>query len=180
MDIDRFLQQRDPLIPSSPAFVFRSTNVLEVPSAADPIHALLSNREIAHDVTTCPSDSSDVCSGNPMIVTSSSYSYSLHEKPIGPLNTITTFTTLVYSQSIPIDTPIMESTPSNIINNEVLESIVVDPMTTTVPNHCALESASHFTVLGDGTEVEIEPSSSFRLTRGGNESKPPIKHRNME
>ncbi|CAF2041150.1 BnaA09g53420D [Brassica napus] len=139
MDIDRFLQQRDPLIPSSPAFVFRSTNVLEVPSAADPIHALLSNREIAHDVTT-----------------------------------------LVYSQSIPIDTPIMESTPSNIINNEVLESIVVDPMTTTVPNHCALESASHFTVLGDGTEVEIEPSSSFRLTRGGNESKPPIKHRNME
>ncbi|KAF3585111.1 hypothetical protein F2Q69_00031007 [Brassica cretica] len=73
----------------------------------------------------------------------------------------------------------MESTPSNIINNEVLESIVVDPVTTT-PNHCAFESPSRFTVLGDGDEVEIEPPSSLSLTRGGMESKPPIKDQNME
>ncbi|CAF2097010.1 BnaA05g13260D [Brassica napus] len=73
----------------------------------------------------------------------------------------------------------MEFTPSNIINNEVLESIIVDPVTTK-PNHCAFESPSRFTVLGDGDEVEIEPPSSLSLTRGGRESKPPIKYQNME
>ncbi|CAN6816252.1 unnamed protein product, partial [Brassica oleracea] len=91
VDIDRILQQRDPLIPSPPAFVFHSTNALEGPSATDPIPALQSKAEAAHDVPS-----------------------------------VTTFTTLIDSQSIPIDTPIIEFTPSNIINNEVLESIVVD------------------------------------------------------
>ncbi|XP_013627752.1 uncharacterized protein LOC111201824 [Brassica napus] len=33
---------------------------------------------------------------------------------------------------------------------------------------------------GDGDEVEIEPSSSFGLTKGGRESKPHIKYENME
>lgn len=177
VDIDRILQQRAPLIPL-PAFVFQSTNVLECPTATDPIPVLQSNTEVAHDVPPDPSNVSEVCSGNPMIITQSS-SHSSHEKPIVSLNSVTTFTTLVDSQSAPIDAPIMESTPSKIINNEVLESIVVDPVTTT-PDHCTFESPSRFTVLGDGDEVEIEPSNSFSLTRGGRESKPPIKYQNME
>ncbi|CAN7047389.1 unnamed protein product, partial [Brassica oleracea var. botrytis] len=179
VDIDRILQQRDLLIPSSPAFVFQSTNALEGSTATDLIPALQSKAEATHDVPSGPSHASEVCSGNPMIINSSSSSQSLYEKPVDPLNSVTTFTTLIDSQYIPIDTPIMESTPSNIINNEVLESIVVDPVTTT-PNHCAFESPSRFTVLGDGDEVEIEPPSSLSLTRGGMESKPPIKDQNME
>ncbi|KAF3508952.1 hypothetical protein F2Q69_00009063 [Brassica cretica] len=35
-------------------------------------------------------------------------------------------------------------------------------------------------VLGDVDEVETEPSSSFNLTRGGRESKPPIKYQSLE
>lgn len=181
VDIDRILQQKDPLIPSPPAFVFQSTNALEGPSATDPIPVLQSKAEAAHahDVPYGPSHALEVCLGNPMIITSSSSSQSLHEKPVDPHNSVTTFTTLIDSKSIPIDTPIMESTPSNIINNEVIESIVVDPVTTT-PNHRAFESPSRFTVLGDGDEVEIEPPSSLSLIRGGRESKPPIKYQNME
>ncbi|CAN7061467.1 unnamed protein product, partial [Brassica oleracea var. botrytis] len=181
VDIDRILQQKDPLIPFPPAFVFQSTNVLEGPSATDPIPVLQSKAEAAHahDIPYGPSHASEVCLGNPMIITSSSSSQSLHEKPVDPHNSVTTFTTLIDSKSIPIDTPIMESTPSNIINNEVLESIVVYPVTTT-PNHRAFESRSRFTVLGDGDEVEIEPPSSLSLTRSGRVSKPPIKYQNME
>ncbi|CAF2183117.1 unnamed protein product [Brassica napus] len=43
-----------------------------------------------------------------------------------------------------------------------------------------LFDASRFTVLGDRDEVEIEPPSSLSLTRGGRESKPPIKYHNIE
>ncbi|KAH0904625.1 hypothetical protein HID58_044128, partial [Brassica napus] len=65
-------------------------------------------------------------------------------QPIDPLNSVTTLTTLIDSQSIPFDTPIMNSTPSNIINNE-----------TTISNHCAFESPSRFTVLGDGVKLRL-------------------------
>ena len=40
--------------------------------------------------------------------------------------------------------------------------------------------ASHFTVLGDVDEEEIEPSTEISLTRGGRESKTSIKYHNME
>ncbi|KAF3560320.1 hypothetical protein F2Q69_00011885 [Brassica cretica] len=99
------------------AFVFHSTNALEGPSATDPIPALQSKAEAAHDVPSGPSHAS-----------------------------------------------------------ENLSLLIM----TTTPNHCAFESPSRFTVLGDGDEVEIEPPSSLSLTRGGRESKPPIKYQNME
>lgn len=38
----------------------------------------------------------------------------------------------------------------------------------------------HLRVIGDVDEAEIELSSSFNFTRGGRESKPPIKYQNME
>ncbi|KAF3532359.1 hypothetical protein DY000_02039411 [Brassica cretica] len=47
----------------------------------------------------------------------------------------------------------------------------------------ALSTSSHLQQekpAGDGDEVEIEPSSSFGLTKGGRESKPHIKYENME
>ncbi|CAH8355140.1 unnamed protein product [Eruca vesicaria subsp. sativa] len=144
----------------------------------------------AHDLPSGPSDDLEVCSRNPTMLTKSFSSPSLQENPADPLNSVTTFSTLVDSQSTPIDTSIMEFSSSNIINNEVLESLVFDPVTTT-PNQCAFESPSRFRVLGDVDEAENETSSdvdeaenetssSFSLTRGGRESKPLIKYQNME
>ncbi|KAF2552604.1 hypothetical protein F2Q68_00038027 [Brassica cretica] len=73
----------------------------------------------------------------------------------------------------------MDCYPSNITNNEVIESLVVDLMTTT-PIHCAFESSSRFSMLENVDEAEIEPPNSISLTRGGRESKPPIKYQSME
>ncbi|CAN6913185.1 unnamed protein product [Brassica oleracea] len=72
----------------------------------------------------------------------------------------------------------MESSPSNITNNAVLKTPVVDPLTTT-PQTGAFESPSCFTVLGVMDEVGTEPMSSFSLTRGGKETKPPIKYQDI-
>ncbi|CAN7134994.1 unnamed protein product [Brassica rapa subsp. narinosa] len=88
-------------------------------------------------------------------------------------------TILVDSQSTPITAPIMEYSPSTIINTEVCEILVADPLTTS-PIPCAFESPSRFKVLGDVNEVETEPSSSLSLTKGGREIKSPIKYQNME
>ncbi|KAG5413773.1 hypothetical protein IGI04_001340 [Brassica rapa subsp. trilocularis] len=103
-----------------------------------------------------------------------------HEEPTNMQIAATILSTLVDSRSTPIDTQIMESSPSNITNNVVLGSSGVGAFTTS-PVHCSFESPSHFAVLGDDEdEVEIEPSSQFSLTRGGRESKAPIKYHNME
>ncbi|KAF2583478.1 hypothetical protein F2Q68_00001516 [Brassica cretica] len=94
-------------------------------------------------------------------------------------NSVTTLPILVDSQSTPIATPIMESPPSIITNTKVCETLVVDPLTTS-SNPCAFESPSRFEVLGDVDEVVTEPSSSLSLTRGGRETKLPIKYQDME
>ncbi|KAF2577229.1 hypothetical protein F2Q68_00005709 [Brassica cretica] len=72
----------------------------------------------------------------------------------------------------------MES-PSTIINNEVQETLVVDPLTAT-PQASAFESPSCFTVLGAVGEVETESSNSLSLTRDGRETKLPLKNQDME
>ncbi|KAF2612760.1 hypothetical protein F2Q70_00009704 [Brassica cretica] len=94
-------------------------------------------------------------------------------------NLSNTLLPLVDSQSAPTQTTIMETSPSNIINNVVLKTPVVDPLTTT-PQAGAFESPSRFTVLRVIDEVETDPKSSFSLTRGGRETKPPIKYQDME
>ncbi|KAL0833397.1 hypothetical protein Bca101_085286 [Brassica carinata] len=53
----------------------------------------------------------------------------------------------------------MEYSPSTIINTK---------------------SPSRFKVVGDVDEVETEPSSSLSSTRGGRETKTPIKYQDME
>ncbi|XP_013601660.1 PREDICTED: uncharacterized protein LOC106309138 [Brassica oleracea var. oleracea] len=133
-------------------------------------------------VTSGPSDHSDFQheTENSLFATlSPSSSHSQQEKPATPPRSVSTLSTLVDSQSTPTDTQIMEPFPSTIINNEALETSVVGPLTPP-PIHCAFESPSRFTVLGDVDEVETEPSSSFNLTRGGRESKPPIKYQSLE
>ncbi|KAH0883629.1 LOW QUALITY PROTEIN: hypothetical protein HID58_059725, partial [Brassica napus] len=61
-------------------------------------------------------------------------------------NLSNTLPPLVDSQSAPTQTTIMETSPSNITNNVVLKTPVVDPLTTT-PQAGAFESPSRFTVL---------------------------------
>ncbi|CAN7013143.1 unnamed protein product, partial [Brassica rapa subsp. trilocularis] len=59
-------------------------------------------------------------------------------------NLSNTLPPLVDSQSAPTETTITESSPSNITNNAVLKTPVVDPLTTT-PQAGAFESPSCFT-----------------------------------
>ncbi|CAN7023130.1 unnamed protein product [Brassica oleracea var. botrytis] len=106
-------------------------------------------------------------------------SHSQHEEPAKTLISVTIPSPLVDSQSTPTHSQIMETSPSNISNNAVLGSSDVGAFVTS-PVHCAFESPSHFTILGDVDEDEIEPSTEFSLTRGGRESKAPIKYHNME
>ncbi|CAF1798835.1 unnamed protein product, partial [Brassica napus] len=106
-------------------------------------------------------------------------SHSQHEEPANTLIFVTIPSPLVDSQSTPTHSQIMETSPSNITKNAVLGSSDVGAFVTS-PVHCAFESPSHFTVLGDVDEDEIEPSIEFSLTRGGRESKAPIKYHNME
>ncbi|CAN6848819.1 unnamed protein product [Brassica oleracea] len=94
-------------------------------------------------------------------------------------NSVTTLPILVDSLSTPTATPIMESPPSIITNTKVCKTLVVDPLTTS-SNPCAFENPSRFEVLGDVDEVVTEPSSSLSLTRGGRETKLPIKYQDME
>ena len=169
------------------AFVFQSKHS-EDSIGADPtatIQDLIDTATIpdpidtAHDSTLNPIASSEVCTSN-LKTTTLSFSSPLQlEKPTAPLNSASSPDTLVDSQSTPTATPIMDCYPSNITNNEVIESLVVDLMTTT-PIHCAFESSSRFSMLENVDEAEIEPPNSISLTRGGRESKPPIKYQSME
>ncbi|KAF8089636.1 hypothetical protein N665_0500s0002 [Sinapis alba] len=94
-------------------------------------------------------------------------------------NLSNTLSPLVDSQSAPTSTNIMESSPSNIINNVVQKTLVVDPLTTT-PQAGAFKSPSCFSVLGAVDEAETEKINSSGLTRGGRETKPPIKYQDLE
>ncbi|KAL0663546.1 hypothetical protein Bca4012_100383 [Brassica carinata] len=49
-----------------------------------------------------------------------------------------------------------------------------------VPRIYALKKCPRFTIPGDVDEAGVEPSSSFNFTRGGRESKPPIKYQSMK
>ncbi|CAN6852840.1 unnamed protein product [Brassica oleracea] len=94
-------------------------------------------------------------------------------------NFVPTFSTLVDFQSTPIAAPIIESSPSIVINTEVCETLVVDPLTTSSIT-LGFESPSQFKGLGDVDEVVTKASSSINLTRGGRETKLPIKYQEME
>uniref|UniRef100_M4DC64 Uncharacterized protein n=1 Tax=Brassica campestris TaxID=3711 RepID=M4DC64_BRACM len=75
--------------------------------------------------------------------------------------------------------PIMDSCPSTVINTEVRETLVVDPLTTK-PITFGFESPSQVKGLGDVEEVVTEASSSINLIKGGRETKLPIKYQEME
>ncbi|CAF2220407.1 unnamed protein product [Brassica napus] len=75
--------------------------------------------------------------------------------------------------------PIIDSCPSTVINTEVRETLVVDPLTTK-PITFGFESPSQVKGLGDVEEVVTEASSSINLTKGGRETKLPIKYQEME
>ncbi|CAN6904732.1 unnamed protein product [Brassica oleracea] len=73
----------------------------------------------------------------------------------------------------------METSPSNIINKEIQKTSNVAPLTT-LSQASEFESPSRFTVLDDADEANNEPSRSLSLTRGGRETKPPIKYQGLE
>ncbi|CAN6898037.1 unnamed protein product [Brassica oleracea] len=201
VDIDVILQNGNAsTTPSPPVHPQVNANLVTSTAASDTL--VIQNQNLSNDlddqalilpsqqpdvvtvqaVTSGPSDHSNFQheTENSLFATlSPSSSHSQQEKPATPPRSVSTLSTLVDSQSTPTDTQIMEPFPSTIINNEALETSVVGPLTTP-PIHCAFESPSHFTVLGDVDEVETEPSSSFNLTRGGRESKPPIKYQSLE
>ncbi|KAF3611928.1 hypothetical protein DY000_02045035 [Brassica cretica] len=89
------------------------------------------------------------------------------------------FSPLVDSQSAPTSTHIMDSCPSKIISSEDHKFSVVDLLTTTLLAS-AFESPSRFTMLGNVDETDVEPMGSLGLTRGGRETKPPIKYQDLE
>ncbi|KAF3607478.1 hypothetical protein DY000_02045607 [Brassica cretica] len=101
------------------------------------------------------------------------------ENPTASPNFFPNFSILVDSQSTHITTPIMEPSPSTIINTEVCDTLVVGSLTTT-SNSYAFDSPSRFKGLGDVDEVVTESSSSLNLTRGGRETKTRIKYQNIK
>ncbi|KAH0899461.1 hypothetical protein HID58_049029 [Brassica napus] len=97
-----------------------------------------------------------------------------------PPSLITSTPTLADFQSAQAATPSMESSPSTkIINNEDQNTYVVDPSTTTSDVN-VFESPSRFSALGDVDGAENESLSSLGLTRGGRETRPPIKFLDLE
>ncbi|CAH8359788.1 unnamed protein product [Eruca vesicaria subsp. sativa] len=74
------------------------------------------------------------------------------ENPTASPNFDLTLSTLVDSRSTPITAPIMDSSPSTVINTEVCETLVVDPLTTSRTSF-AFESPSQFKELEDVDEV---------------------------
>ncbi|KAF3579220.1 hypothetical protein DY000_02028983 [Brassica cretica] len=97
-----------------------------------------------------------------------------------PPSLITSTPILADFQSAQAATPSMESSPSTkIINNEDQNTYVVDPSTTTSDIN-VFESPSRFSALGDVDGAENESLSSLGLTRGGRETRPPIKFQDLE
>ncbi|CAN7096477.1 unnamed protein product [Brassica rapa subsp. narinosa] len=181
VDIDLILQQREKDTPSSAApylnnplingasltavsahdipllHQMKELNVPSVVSAAEISQSLQSDLEVAPPLFTVSSDVSVDCQGTPN----------------------NTLSPLVDSQSTPITAAIMDSIPSNIINKVVQTPSIVDPLTTSL-QVSEFESPSCFTVLEEVDEVESEHMSSLSLTRGGRETKPPIKFQDLE
>ncbi|CAN7138788.1 unnamed protein product [Brassica rapa subsp. narinosa] len=180
VDIDVILRQRDSMTAkSSPNGNPTTPKVLEDKDIVEPSQQPL--LVVDHGASANHSYHSDFDqeTSNTLSGTRSPSSHLQHKKPATMLMAVTIPSTLVDSQSTPIDTQIMESSPSNITNSVALGSSGVGAFIAS-PVHCAFESP-HFTVLGDDVdEVEIEPSSQFSLTRGGRESKAPIKYHNIE
>ncbi|KAG5385406.1 hypothetical protein IGI04_036876 [Brassica rapa subsp. trilocularis] len=135
----------------------KELNVPSVVSAAEISQSLQSDLEVAPPLFTVSSDVSVDCQ-------------STSNNTLSPL---------VDSQSTPITAAIMDSVPSNIINKEVQTPSIVDILTTSL-QVSEFESPSRFTVLEEVDEVESEHMSSLSLTRGGRETKPPIKFQNLE
>ncbi|CAF1933058.1 unnamed protein product [Brassica napus] len=97
-----------------------------------------------------------------------------------PPSLITSTPILADFQSAQAATPSMESSPSTkIINNEDQNTYVVDPSTTTSDVN-VFESPFRFSALGDVDGAENESLSSLGLTRGGRETRPPIKFQDLE
>ncbi|CAG7909021.1 unnamed protein product, partial [Brassica rapa] len=169
VDIDVILQQRDSMTAkSSPNGNPTTPKVLEDKDIVEPSQQPL--LVVDHGASANHSYHSDFDqeTSNTLSGTRSPSSHLQHKKPATMLMAVTIPSTLI-----------MESFPSNITNSVALGSSGVGAFITS-PVHCAFESP-HFTVLGDDVdEVEIEPSSQFSLTRGGRESKAPIKYHNME
>lgn len=181
VDIDVVLKQRDSMTAnSSPNDNPTTPKVVKDKDIVEPSQQPL--LVVDHGASANHSYHSDFDqeTSNTLSGTRSPSSHLQHEKPATMLMAVTIPSTLVDSESTPIDTHIMESFPSDITNNAALGSSGVGAFTTS-PVQCAFESPSHFTVLGDDVdEVEIESSSQFSLTRGGRESKALIKYHNME
>ncbi|CAN6975930.1 unnamed protein product [Brassica rapa subsp. trilocularis] len=135
----------------------KELNVPSVVSAAEISQSLQSDLEVAPPLFTVSSDVSVDCQ-------------STSNNTLSPL---------VDSQSTPITAVIMDSVPSNIINKEVQTPSIVDILTTSL-QVSEFESPSRFTVLEEVDEVESEHMSSLSLTRGGRETKPPIKFQDLE
>ena len=200
VDIDVILQQRDsktakssptanPMKPKvkanlpistaeSDTVVTQGTKVLKDQNIVETRHQLLVvDHGVSANHSYCSGFDQETC--NTLSGIQSPSSHSQHEEPAKTLISVTIPSPLVDSQSTPTHSQIMETSPSNISNNAVLGSSDVGAFVTS-PVHCAFESPSHFTILGDVDEDEIEPSTEFSLTRGGRESKAPIKYHNME
>ncbi|KAF3607058.1 hypothetical protein DY000_02044407 [Brassica cretica] len=181
VDIDVILQQRDSMTAkSSPNDNPTTPKVVKDKDIVEPSQQPLLVVDQGASANHSYHSDFDQETSNTLSGTRSPSFHLQHEKPATMLMAVTIPSTLVDSQSTPIDTHIMEPFPSDITNNAALGSSGVGAFTTS-PVQCAFESPSHFTVLGDDVdEVEIESSSQFSLTRGGRESKAPIKYHNME
>ncbi|KAG5391979.1 hypothetical protein IGI04_021942 [Brassica rapa subsp. trilocularis] len=153
--------------------------------AASPTYRLDGTPELNDQETTtskvAPSSGSDFVTDHEPLFVSSDVSTESQVAPAASPSLITSTAILadVLSAHAATTTPIMETVPSNNIIKEVQKTSVVDPVTTT-PNANTFESPSCFSVLGDVDEAEIEPMGSLSLTRGGRETKPPIKYQDLE
>ncbi|CAN7045213.1 unnamed protein product [Brassica rapa subsp. trilocularis] len=198
VDIDPILKQREK-DPSTEAFsqknsMANGTCLTSTPTSEAPLSQvthvvssteinphLPSGSEIVPPLLIFSTDISMECQDTSpaRCITHSLTSQPQQENTTALTNLSNTLSPLVDSQSAPTSTNFMESSPSNIINNIVQKPLVVDPLTTT-PQAGAFESPSCFTVLGVVDEAEMEQISSFSLTRGGRETKPPIKYQDLE
>lgn len=112
-----------------------------------------------------------LATGNSTLAPSPSSSPFQQENFAAMISSFDTLYTLVDPQFTPAATYIVDSSPSSIINDEVYETFVVDPLTITSKS-CVFESPSRFILLGDVDEAVTEPSILSSLTRGGRETKP--------
>lgn len=102
-----------------------------------------------------------------------------HDNQLALPSLAKTLSPLVDIVSTPISASIMEISPSNIINREVQKTSMVDPFNTSA-QVSGFQSPSRFSVLGDEDMAPDETTSSLGFTRGGRESRPPLKFQDLE